>query len=39
MELLTDAALIASQNLDSLIAEANELIAIFVTLANRAKLN
>ena len=37
MELLSDAALIAPQKLDSLIAEANELIAIFVTLSNRAK--
>lgn len=37
LELLTDAGLVIPQKLASLIAEANELIAIFVTLSNRAK--
>jgi four helix bundle protein len=37
LELLTDAELIAPQKLASLLKEANELIAIFVTLSNRAK--
>ena len=37
LELLTDANLVAPQRLTSLTNEANELIAIFVTLSNRAK--
>lgn len=37
LELLIDAELVTPQKLASLIGEANELIAIFVTLSNRAK--
>ncbi|WP_263970681.1 four helix bundle protein [Leptolyngbya sp. KIOST-1] len=37
LELLADANLVAPQKLTSLTDEANELIAIFVTLSNRAK--
>lgn len=37
LELLTDAGLVLPQRLTSLTSEANELIAIFVTLSNRAK--
>jgi four helix bundle protein len=37
LELLTDANLVAPQKLTNLMNEANELIGIFVTLANRAK--
>ena len=37
LELLSDTDLVARQKLTSLMNEANELIAIFVTLSNRAK--
>jgi four helix bundle protein len=37
LELLSDADIVAPQKLTSLMNEANELIAIFVTLSNRAK--
>ncbi|MEM6838044.1 MAG: four helix bundle protein [Cyanobacteria bacterium P01_C01_bin.120] len=37
LELLSDAGLVILQKLVGLIGEANELIAIFVTLSNRAK--
>ncbi|MDG2618138.1 four helix bundle protein [Thermoleptolyngbya sichuanensis A183] len=37
LELLTDAGLVAPQKISSLMNEASELIAIFVTLSNRAK--
>ena len=37
LELLTDAGLFAPQKLAGLIGEANELIAIFVTLSNKAR--